>query len=215
MMSAASAPELANLHDDVLRDIAARGQLRKFQKNAVIIQEGDAGDSLYIILSGKVKVYASDDNGREVVIEIFGPGEYVGEMVLDGGARSASVMTLEPSLFSALTREELRRHIAQHPDFAIYLISRLIKRTRNATNNIKTLALMDVYGRVARFLLSLAVEQDGKLLVPEKFTHQEIAERVGSSREMITRILRDLARGGYIEVHDRMITMNRRPPAHW
>ncbi len=214
-MTAASTPELANLRDDALRAIAARGQLRKFQKNAVIIQEGDAGDSLYVILSGKVKVYASDDNGREVIIEIFGPGEYVGEMVLDGGPRSASVVTLEPSLFSVLTRSELREHIAQHPDFAIYLISDLIKRTRNATNNIKTLALMDVYGRVARFLLDLAVERDGKLVLREKFTHQEIAERVGSSREMITRILIDLTTGGYIEVHDRMITMNRRPPAHW
>ena len=214
-MPAATIPELANLRDDVLREIAVRGQLRKFQKNAVIIQEGDAGDSLYVILSGKVKVYASDDNGREVIIEIFGPGEYVGEMVLDGGPRSASVMTLEPSLFSVLTRNELREHIAQHPDFAIYLISCLIKRTRNSTNNIKTLALMDVYGRVARFLLGLAVEQDGKLVVPEKFTHQEIADRVGSSREMITRILKDLSTGGYIEVRDRMITMNRRPPAHW
>ena len=214
-MSAASIPELANLQDDVLREIAARGQVRKFQKNAVIIQEGDAGDSLYVILSGKVKVYASDDNGREVIIEIFGPGEYVGEMVLDGGPRSASVMTLEPSVFSVLTRNELRDHIGHNPDFAIYLISRLIKRTRNSTNNIKTLALMDVYGRVARFLLNLAVERNGKMVVPEKFTHQEIAERVGSSREMITRILKDLSTGGYIEVRDRMITMNRRPPAHW
>ena len=214
-MNAAAIPELANLQDDVLREIAARGQVRKFQKNAVIIQEGDAGDSLYVILSGKVKVYASDDNGREVIIEIFGPGEYVGEMVLDGGPRSASVMTLEPSVFSVLTRNELREHIAQNPDFAIYLISRLIKRTRNSTNNIKTLALMDVYGRVARFLLSLAVERNGKMIVPEKFTHQEIAERVGSSREMITRILKDLSTGGYIEVRDRMIIMNRRPPAHW
>jgi len=214
-MTAASVSELDNLDDDVLRQIAARGRIRKFQKNAVIIQEGDSGDSLYVILAGRVKVYASDENGREVIIEIFGPGEYVGEMVLDGGLRSASVMTLEPSTFSVLTRNELREHIAQHPDFAIYLISRLIKRTRNATNNIKTLALMDVYGRVARFLLSLAVERDGKLVVPEKFTHQDIAERVGSSREMITRIFKDLSSGGYIEVHDRVITMKRRPPAHW
>ena len=214
-MTDASIPELDHLHDEVLREIAARGRIRKFQKNAVIIQEGDSGDSLYVILTGKVKVYASDDNGREVVIEIFGPGEYVGEMVLDGGLRSASVMTLEPSTFSVLSNSELRAHITAHPDFAMYLISHLIKRTRNATNNIKTLALMDVYGRVARFLLTMAVEQGGKQVVSEKFTHQEIAERVGSSREMITRILRDLTTGGYIEVHDRTITMHRRPPAHW
>ncbi len=214
-MTATSVSELDNLNDVVLREIAARGRICRFQKNTVIIQEGDTGDSLYVILSGRVKVYASDENGREVIIEIFGPGEYVGEMVLDGGPRSASVMTLEPSAFSVLTRSELREHIAQHPDFAIYLISHLIKRTRNATNSIKTLALMDVYGRVARFLLSLAVERDGKLVVPEKFTHQDIAERVGSSREMITRIFKDLSSGGYIEVRDRVITMKRRPPAHW
>ena len=77
--------ELEVLTDDVLRAIASLGQLRKFPKNVAIIQEGDVGDSLYIILAGKVKVYASDDTGREVVIDIFGPGEYVGEMVLDGG----------------------------------------------------------------------------------------------------------------------------------
>ena len=215
-MSLASNPhELELLTDDVLREIASLGQLRKFQKNVAIIQEGDAGDSLYIIVAGKVKVYASDDNGREVVIDIFGPGEYVGEMMLDGGTRSASVMTMEPSTFSVVSRAELHQHIVKHPDVGIFLISRLIKRTRKATNNIKSLALMDVYGRVAKLLLNLAVEDSGKLRVPEKLTHQEIADRVGSSREMIGRIMKDLVIGGYIEVHDRTIVKNKQPPAHW
>ena len=207
--------ELEVLTDDVLREIAALGQIRKFQKNVVIIQEGDVGESLYIILAGKVKVYASDDNGREVVIDTYGPGEYVGEMVLDGGVRSASVMTMEPSSFAVVSRVDLRQHISRHPDVGIFLISRLIKRTRQATNNIKSLALMDVYGRVAKLLLNLAVEDAGKLKVPERLTHQEIADRVGSSREMIGRIMKDLVTGGYIEVHDRTIVMNKQPPAHW
>ena len=215
MTPTATARELAILKDDILREVAARGQLRRFPKNVTIIQEGDAGDTLFIILAGKVKVYASDDNGREVVIDIFGPGEYVGEMVLDGGPRSASVMTLEPSTFAVISRAELRAHIVEHPDAAIFLITRLIKRTRKATNNIKTLALMDVYGRVANLLLSLAVEDAGKMVVPEKLTHQEIADRIGSSREMISRIMRDLTVGGYIEVRDRTIVMNKQPPAHW
>ena len=215
MTSAPISRELENLQDDLLREIASRGQIRKFQKNVAIIQEGDTGDSLYIILTGKVKVYASDDNGREVIIDIFGPGEYVGEMMLNGGLRSASVMTLEPSTFAVISRADLRGHIAAHPDFAIYLITNLIRRTRKATINIKSLALMDVYGRVARLLLSLAVERGGKLVVSEKLTHQDIAERVGSSREMISRIIKDLATGGYIEVHDRSIIMTRHPPAHW
>ena len=215
MASKSTVHELGVLKDDILREVAARGQIRKFPKNVTIIQEGDAGDSLFIILAGKVKVYASDDNGREVIIDIFGAGEYVGEMVLDGGLRSASVMTLEPSTFAVISRADLRAHIVEHPDAAIFLITRLIKRTRKATNNIKTLALMDVYGRVANLLLSLAVEDKGKLVVPAKLTHQEIAERIGSSREMIGRIMRDLTAGGYIEVHDRTIVMTRQPPAHW
>jgi CRP/FNR family cyclic AMP-dependent transcriptional regulator len=215
MPSPATTHELSTLSDDVLRDIAARGQVRKFQKNAVIIQEGDAGDSMYIILSGRVKVYASDDSGKEVILDIFGPGEQVGEMVLDGGPRSASVVTLEPSTFAVVSRAELRDYVVQHPDFAVYLISRLIKRTRNATNNIKTLALMDVYGRVARLLLSLADDVEGKLVVRDKLTQQDIADRVGASREMISRIMKDLQAGGYLEIQDRVITMHRRPPAHW
>ncbi len=207
--------ELGSLQDDALREIAGRGQIRKFPKNVAIIQEGDTGDALYIILAGKVKVYASDDDGREIIIDIFGPGEYVGEMMLDGGPRSASVMTLEPTTFAVVNSADLRKHIVAHPDVAIYLIANLIKRTRKATNNIKTLALMDVYGRVARLLLDLAVEKGGHLVVREKLTHQEIADRIGSSREMISRIMKDLATGGYVEVHDRTIIMIRRPPAHW
>jgi CRP/FNR family cyclic AMP-dependent transcriptional regulator len=136
-------------------------------------------------------------------------------MMLDGGARSASVMTMEPSNFSVVSRTDIHQHIVKHPDVGIFLISRLIKRTRKATNNIKSLALMDVYGRVAKLLLNLAVEDAGKLRVPEKLTHQEIADRVGSSREMIGRIMKDLVVGGYIEVHDRTIVMNKQPPAHW
>ena len=215
MTPSTPAPELDILKDTILREFAARGQVRKFQKNVTIIQEGDAGDTLFIILAGKVKVYASDDNGREVIIDIFGPGEYVGEMVLDGGVRSASVMTLEPSTFAVVSRADLRAHIVDHPDAAIFLINQLIRRTRKATNNIKTLALMDVYGRVANLLLSLAVEDSGRMVVPEKLTHQEIAERIGSSREMISRIMRDLTVGGYIEIRDRTIVMTKHPPAHW
>ena len=215
MTPSTPAPELDILKDTTLREFAARGQVRKFQKNVTIIQEGDAGDTLFIILAGKVKVYASDDNGREVIIDIFGPGEYVGEMVLDGGVRSASVMTLEPSTFAVVSRADLRAHIVDHPDAAIFLINQLIRRTRKATNNNKTLALMDVYGRVANLLLSLAVEDSGRMVVPEKLTHQEIAERIGSSREMISRIMRDLTVGGYIEIRDRTIVMTKHPPAHW
>jgi CRP/FNR family cyclic AMP-dependent transcriptional regulator len=115
-----------------------------------------------------------------------------------------------------VTREALRDAISKNPDVAMALISTLIDRARIATDNVKNLALMDVYGRVARLLLSLAREQpDGKLVVPEKMTQQDIADRVGASRDMISRIFKDLTIGGYVSVVDRVITINRKPPARW
>ena len=152
----------------MVRELAMRGQTRTFPKNAIIINEGDRGDSLFVILAGKVKVYVSDDDGREMILDTYSAGDYVGEMSLDGRPRSASVMTLEPTTCAVVTRDELRAAVAQNPDVAMTLISTLIDRARIATDNVKNLALMDVYGRVARLLLSLAKEDGGKLVVPKK-----------------------------------------------
>jgi len=206
---------IAAIEDPVVRELATRGQIRSFPKNTVFINEGDRGDSLFVIVNGRVKVYVSDNQGREMILDVHGPGQYVGEMALDGRPRSASVMTLEPTTCSMMTRETLRDAIAANPDLAMALIEELIDRARAATDTIKTLALMDVYGRVARLLLSLARERDGKLVVPERLTQQDIADRVGASRDMISRIFKDLTTGGYVTVVDRQITLNRRPPARW
>jgi CRP/FNR family cyclic AMP-dependent transcriptional regulator len=212
----ASEQAISEIGDPMVRELAARGQVRTFPKNAVIINEGDRGDSLYVILSGKVKVYVSDDDGRVMILDIYGPGDYVGEMALDGRPRSASVMTLEPTSCSVVTRDELRNAISANPDVAMALISTLIDRARIATDNVKNLALMDVYGRVARLLLSLAKDEGGgKLVVPERMTQQDIADRVGASRDMISRIFKDLTIGGYVTIENRTITINRKPPARW
>jgi CRP/FNR family cyclic AMP-dependent transcriptional regulator len=212
----ASEQAISEIGDPMVRELATRGQVRTFPKNAVMIIEGDRGDSLYIILSGRVKVYVSDDDGREMILDHYGPGDYVGEMALDGRPRSASVMTLEPTSCSVVTRDALRAAIVANADVAMALIGTLIERARIATDNVKNLALMDVYGRVARLLLSIAKEQpDGKLVVPERMTQQDIADRVGASRDMISRIFKDLTIGGYVTVVDRIITINRKPPARW
>jgi len=202
--------------DPVVRELAQRGQIRSLARNTVFINEGDQGDSLFVILSGRVKVFVADAEGREMVLDIHGPGDYVGEMALDGRPRAASVITMEPTVCSVLTRDALREAIAGNPDFAMNLICTLIERARIATENVRNLALMDVYGRVARLLLSLAVEQpDGKMVVPERLTQQDIADRVGASRDMVSRIFKDLVAGGYVTVVDRQITINRKPPARW
>ena len=204
------------LADPLLRDLARGGQVRSMPRNSVFIHEGERGDSLFVILSGRAKVFVADADGREMVLDIHGPGDYVGEMALDGHPRAASVMAMEPTVCSVLTRDALRAAIVANPDLAMSLIFTLIERMRIATEKVRNLALMDVYGRVARLLLSLAVEQpDGKLVVPERLTQQDIADRVGASRDMVSRIFKDLTTGGYVTVVDRQITINRKPPARW
>jgi CRP/FNR family cyclic AMP-dependent transcriptional regulator len=206
---------IAAIEDPVVRELATRGQIRSFPKNTVFINEGDRGDSLFIIVSGRVKVYVSDNQGREMILDIHGPGQYVGEMALDGRPRSASVMTLEPTACAMVTRGMLKDAIVADPDLAMSLIEELIDRARIATDTIKNLALMDVYGRVARLLLSLAREHGGKLVVPERLTQQDIADRVGASRDMIGKLMKDLIAGGYLAVEDRTITIVKKLPTGW
>jgi len=206
---------LSPLAPAIVREIAATGVVRTFPKNTVLIHEGDQGDSLYIVVAGKVKVYASNEQGKEVVIDFHGPGEYVGEMSLDGAPRSASVITVESTTCAIVNRAQFRDFILAHPDFALHLIEKLIQRTRNATANIKSLALSDVYGRLVRLLSSLAHDVGGRMVVPERLTQQDIAERVGASRDMISRLMKDLVAGGYLAVEDRTITILKKLPPAW
>jgi CRP/FNR family cyclic AMP-dependent transcriptional regulator len=188
---------------------------RTFTRQAVVVNEGDRTDSLYVILSGKVKVFVADDEGHEVILGTQGAGEYFGEMVLDEGPRSASVMTLESSRFAIVTKEQFSTFLASHPDFTLRLVRKLIHRARALTDNVRSLALLDVYGRVARLLLELSVEEGGRRVIPERLTQQDIASRVGASREMVSLILKDLAAGGYITVSGKSITIHKEPPKHW
>jgi len=213
---AASADSAAfPLTEEELRALSGEGVVKAFPKQAVVVNQGDETDSLYVILSGRVKVFLSDDAGKEVVLGTQGPGEYFGELVLDGGPRSASVMTLEPSRFAIVPKRKFREFLRAYPGFSVHLIEKLIRRTRALTDSVESLALMDVYGRVARLLLELAVEEDGRLVVNERLTQQEIANRVGASREMVSKIFKDLSNGGYITVEGRRITINKIPPRHW
>jgi len=205
----------APLAAETLNAIAATGIVRKFPKNVILINEGEQNDSLFIILTGRVKVYASNEAGREVVIDFHGPGDYVGEMMLDGSPRSASCITVEPTTAVIVSRAHFRDFILTHPDFALHLIEKLIARMRRATANVKSLALSDVYGRLIRLLTSLAKPSDGRMVVGERLTQQDIAERVGASRDMISRLMKDLVSGGYVAIEDRTIVILKKPPANW
>jgi CRP/FNR family cyclic AMP-dependent transcriptional regulator len=203
------------LHDELLREIAARGNVKQYPAHAVIINEGDAADSLFIVLAGRVKVYAANEAGKEVILSTLGPGEYVGELALDGGARSASVMTMEPTRCAVVTGASLRDFLAAHPDFALHLIRDLIGRVRRLTGSVKNLALEDVYHRVVALLQELSQPQDGQRVIMQKLTQQDIADHVGSSREMVSRIFKELVTGGYLRVDAGRITILKTPPAAW
>ena len=189
---------------------------RTYPSNAFLINEGDNTDSLYVILDGEVKVFASDENGKEVILNMLGPGEYFGELALvDDAPRSASVKTMEPTRVMVISKTDFKKCLAENPEMAFNLIQTLTKQVRALTKNVKSLALMDVYGRVARTLLDLAKEVDGSLKIEQKLTHQDIADMVGASREMVSRILKDLSAGGYISIKSKIITINEKLPAGW
>lgn len=208
-------PLFQGVSDADLRALAERAVVRSYPKQAIIVSEGDESDSLYLITAGRVKIYLADENGKELVLAIKGPGQYFGEMVLDGDVRAASVMTLEPSQFAIVARADFRAFLVGHAEVALQLIRNLIRVARGLNQSVRNLAMLDVYGRVARILLDLAVERDGKLVIPERLTQKDIAARVGASREMINRILRDLTTGGYVSMQDGRIIINKAPPARW
>jgi CRP/FNR family cyclic AMP-dependent transcriptional regulator len=195
--------------------MGSHGIARSYPRNTIIVTEGDTTDSLYIILEGRVKAFVSDGEGHDMVLSTQGPGEYFGEMALDEGPRSASILTLEPSRFLVVQKSDLRDFVMKNPAFALSLIEKLIHRARALTASVKSLALMDVYGRVARLLLELAEETGDELTIPQRLTQQEIASRIGASREMVSRILKDLSSGGYLTQSRNGIVLHRKPPAHW
>ncbi len=176
-----------------LRLLAVRGISRSHRKGVVLIEEGSVGDNLYVVLSGSLRAYSSDARGREITYGVYGPGEYVGEMSLDGGPRSASVITEEASRLVMVTRASLLTHISEHPEFAFELLTKVIRRARAATLSTKQLALNDVYGRLKNLVDELT--QDGRHLA---LTHQGMAQRLGCSREMVSKLVKDLELGGYL-----------------
>lgn len=213
--SAAHEQLIAALHPG-LRALALRGIVRSYKKNTIIVNEGDAGDTLFVVLKGSVKAFSTDQNGREITYGTIPTGDYFGEMSLDGGPRSASVMTLEPTLCSVVSRTAVREHLAEEPDFALNLVAQVIRRARQATETARNIALLDVYGRVIATLESEhgPGKPDAPVLITP-ITHQSIASRVGASREMVSRLLKDLEKGGYIELGVKRITLRKKLPARW
>jgi CRP/FNR family cyclic AMP-dependent transcriptional regulator len=205
----------ANLDEAALQKLAPGGTVRSYARNVVVVSEGDMTDSLYVVLSGKVKAFVSDESGKEVIVNTIGAGDFFGELVLDGGARAASVMTLEPSRFFVIPQRDVEAMLTSNPEFAKHLLRKLIGKVRSLTARVLDLALKDVYGRLVKYLEESAVEEGGRRVVPDRLTQADIAARIGGSREMVSRILRDLSAGGYVSVEAKQIIVHKKLPAHW
>jgi CRP/FNR family cyclic AMP-dependent transcriptional regulator len=197
--------------------LAARGTLRSYRRGLLLIQEGDLGNTLYIVRSGRLRAFATGGHDKEITLGVYGAGEYVGEMSLDGGPRSANVETLEPTTCAVVTRETLLAYIAEHPDFALEMMARLIRRARLATESTRSLALIDVYGRAKRLLEQLAgpPAADGVRVLPDRMTHQQIASHLACSREMVSRLMKDLETGGYVTKREQRIVLLKALPPRW
>lgn len=200
-----------------LRALAARGVPHSYRKGTLIIEEGSQGDTLYLLLAGRVRAFSSDARGREIVYGVYGPGDYFGEMSLDGGLRSASVIADSACTCAVLTRQTLREHIRAEPEFAFELLERVIRRARLATQSARSMALLGVYERLVQLLEAMAVTQaDGTRVIQERLTHADMAARVGCSREMVSRLMKDLERGGFLRaLGPRSLVLSKRLPPRW
>lgn len=208
-------PLFSGLSAEALVEIEQHGTVKSYKKNTVIINQDDETDSLYVILSGSVKVFISGEDGREAVLNHQGKGEYFGDLALiDKQPRVASVMTMESSRFMIISREDFMKCLSKNPEIALNLIRPMTSRIRMLAQNVSSLALLDVYGRVARTLLQQSHEE-GDEMVTERLTQQEIADMVGASRAMVSRILKDLKSGGYISIDRKRITIHQKLPARW
>lgn len=206
----------ALLSASLLRSLSERGDLRSYAPDDVLIREGEVSDAIYILVSGEVKVYTRDERGRQLIYNVLQPGEFFGEMFLDGGPRSASAKAISQVQCAVVGPEEFRDFMKAYPEFTECLVVKLIARVRHATEQTRSLAFSGVYERTVDLLNRLAVDEGSVRLIPTELTQQEMADRVGATREMVNHILRDLSRGGFMDRDDQRRMIILKPlPKHW
>jgi CRP/FNR family cyclic AMP-dependent transcriptional regulator len=202
-------PLFTSFTDEQLRAIGTMVKRRSAPRNTTIMAAGDPTDSLYIVLSGRLKVMMSDADGREVILTIIGPGEFFGEMgLIDDSPRSASVVAIEPCELLSITKRDFKQSMEQNFELAMTVMRGLVKRLREADRKIGSLALLDVFGRVAHLLIDMSENVDGQRVVTRRIPKQDIAKMIGASREMVSRVMKDLQEGGFIEVRGTKIVIH-------
>ncbi len=201
-------PLFSGLEEQELERLSRVAVRRRAGRGDQVVRSGESADALLILLTGRAKVTNFDEEGREIILAWLGPGEFFGEMgLIDGSARSASVVAVENCELLSIGKQEFQRCMQDNFQVAQKLMQILVRRLREADRNIESLALLDVYGRVARLLLDLSEEEDGKRLVKKKISKQDMARMIGASREMVSKVMRDLEIGGYIVTNGDQITI--------
>jgi CRP/FNR family cyclic AMP-dependent transcriptional regulator len=203
-----SVPLFAGLSEEQLSALASGVTVRKCPRGTFIVRAGETTDGLYVILSGRAKVLIPDAEGREVILAKIGPREFFGYMgLVDDHPRSASVRTLETCELMCVSKAHFMRCLSGNSELAMRIIRELVRRLRDADRQIESLALMDVYGRVARVLLDLAENVDGMRVIHKSPPKQEIAHMIGASREMVSRVIKGLQKSGHVRIDKRRIVL--------
>ncbi len=205
------------MEPDLKKHLLKVVQVRRFDREGVILTQEEAGTSLYFIAGGRVKVILYGEDGKEITLSTLGAGDFFGEMaMIDGEPRSASVVALEDTTLLIITRPDFLSLIRRYPRMALEFLSEMSRRLRKADEMIGSLALLDVAGRVARFLLELAkeegIQEAGGMVVSHRPTHQEIASRIGTTRETVTRVLGELVRRGYLTIKGKKVIIHESLP---
>jgi CRP/FNR family cyclic AMP-dependent transcriptional regulator len=211
-----SVPYFSDIPESDLEKLLASAVKKTYPKNSVVINEGDEAGSLFILLSGRVQAFLSNESGRTVTLSTQEAGSFFGELsLLDGELRSASVMTLEPTVCVLIPRRAFQAWLQEHPDAALSIIRSLTRRIRTLTESVRGLALSDVYGRLVKSLTGMAAAEGDSWVIDPKPSHQDLANIVGCSREMVSRIMKDLARGGYLATQGKAMRLLRKLPPSW
>jgi CRP-like cAMP-binding protein len=176
---------------------------RRYRRGEIIVEQGRKSDALFILLSGRARVVTSDSRGREVILAVFEPGDYLGEMsLIDNEPHSATVRAEVQTDVLVLGRTEFSACLPEASSLSYAILRGLVVRLRNADRQIESLALLDVYGRVARALIDMAQDEDGVRIIRSKVSRQDLAKVVGASREMVSRVMKDLEERGLIETQE-------------
>ena len=199
------------LSEETLAAVAQCAMMRRFPRGQAVVMAGDRSDYVYFILTGSLKVVVSDEDGREVILSILRQGELFGEMAVFGEQpRSASVVAVSAADLVMLPKADFRQIMRDNFEIAWRIMRNLAERLRSADRKIESLALMDVYGRVARLLLEMAEAHEGGRIVRQKVSKQDIAKMIGASREMVSRVMKDLTAQGLIEETDQGVLLRER-----